>query len=92
MHSFDPSAASDPNPDDPSPLSTPVMLRLLITLLGEDLSAYSDPAEPPAHLRRAVRYAPTPVLRGMLLDAAIELDRRKQQPLQEVPAQAPEEE
>ena len=55
---------------------TAVMMRLLIALMGDEVSAYGEAVRPPEHLRQAVRCAPTPVLRGVLMDAAAELDRR----------------
>ena len=76
MHAFDPSAVSQPGPDDLPLGSNAMMLHLLVSLIGGEVDAYSEPVEPPEHLRLAVRAASTPILRGILLDAAIELDRR----------------
>ena len=56
---------------------TPAALRVLIGLMGEDLSDYAGSVRPPEELRSAVLAAPTPVLRGVVLDAAAELDRRR---------------
>ena len=53
-----------------------VLMRLLVCLMGEESAPQADIVSPPADLRRAVRCAPTPVLRGVLMDAIAELGRR----------------
>ena len=55
---------------------TAAVVRLLVALIGDDVASYAEAVSPPADLRRAVRCAPTPVLRGVLLDAVAELSRR----------------
>lgn len=68
----------DPESGPPT-ADTAVLLRLLIVLMGEEVSAYDDVVRPPEHLRRALRCAPTPVLRGVLMDAVAELGRRREE-------------
>ena len=63
--------------DDDGLAETAALVRLLVALMGEEVSDYAGLVRPPEELRRAVRAAPTPVLRGVLMDAVAELERRR---------------
>ena len=65
--------------DDDGLRSTAALVRLLIAVMGEEVSDYAEPVRPPGELRRAVRAASTPVLRGVLMDAVAELERRRRE-------------
>ena len=56
---------------------TLAVLRAVIGVLGEDWGWYAQAGWPPEHLRLAVRAAPGPVLRGLLVEVVEELCRRR---------------
>lgn len=56
---------------------TAVMLRLLISLMGDEVGAYKEVGGPPDGFRSTVREATTPALRSMLLQIAAEMDKRR---------------
>ena len=60
--------------DDDGLAETAALVRLSVALMGEEVSDYAGLVRPPEELRRA---APTPVLRGVLMDAVAELERRR---------------
>ncbi|MEM9347356.1 MAG: hypothetical protein AAGB26_12140 [Planctomycetota bacterium] len=63
--------------DDDGLSDTAVLFRLLVGLMGEEVPDYAELVRPPGELRRALRAASTPVLRGLLMDAVAELERRR---------------
>ena len=63
--------------EDGFPAFSTATFELLIGLMGEEMADYDGSVAPPEDLRVAVRAVPTPVLRGVLIDAAAELDRRR---------------
>ena len=68
------------NPDTPSDdpdVHSLVLMRLLISLMGDEVADYAEADRPPEVLRRSVSEVSTPVLRGVLIDAVTELSRRR---------------
>lgn len=67
---------SEPVHDDDGLSNTAALVRLLVALMGEEVSAYAEPVRSPEELRLVERAAPRPC-RGVLMDAVAELERRR---------------